>query len=55
MAIMDFIFGKNKNDDTCLLYSLMKIHILSQLQIKYKNFYILEQNEYYLDITNETK
>ena len=29
MTVMDFIFGKNKNDDTCLLYSLMKNYILS--------------------------
>ena len=52
MSIMDFIFGKNKNDDTCLLYSLIinRGELLAQIKTKYTKFSALGQLEYYLDI-----
>ena len=48
MLVMKHIFYDNRNEETCLLYSLINNKLLRQLEKKYDNFSRLEQLEYYL-------
>ena len=48
MLVMKHLFYDNRNDETCLLYSLINNKLLRQLEKKYDNFSRLEQLEYYL-------
>ena len=50
MLVMKHIFYDNRNEETCLLYSLINNKLLRQLEKKYDNFSRLEQLEYYLII-----
>jgi len=50
MTIMNFIFNENRNNDTCILFSLINTFIVRQLEKKFDNFSRLEQLEYYLRI-----